>query len=57
MKTKVYFFRLVVALIALVIGLGVYRMIEHYQQSSQEKDTCLNQPQSFAFDNQAETRP
>jgi hypothetical protein len=43
MKTKVYFFRLIIALIALVIGLGVYRIVERYQQSFEVEERCLNQ--------------
>jgi hypothetical protein len=46
MKTKTYFFRLIIALIALVIGLGVYRIVERFQQSFDEHDACLNQPQN-----------
>jgi hypothetical protein len=46
MKTKTYFFRLIIALIALVIGLGVYRIVERFQHSFEEKDACLNQPQN-----------
>jgi hypothetical protein len=46
MKTKTYFFRLTIALIALVIGLGVYRVVERFQHSFDEKDACLNQPQN-----------
>lgn len=50
MKTKLYFFRLIIALIALVIGLGVYRLVEHYQQSFEEQETCLTQPYYFVPD-------
>ncbi len=46
MKTKTYFFRLIIALIALVIGLGVYRIVERFQQSFEEQETCLHQPQN-----------
>jgi hypothetical protein len=46
MKTKTYFFRLIIALIALVIGLGVYRIVERFQHFFDEKDACLNQPQN-----------
>jgi hypothetical protein len=46
MKTKHYFFRLIIALIALVIGLGVYRIVERYQQSFEVEERCLNQPQN-----------
>jgi hypothetical protein len=46
MKTKTYFFRLIIALIALVIGLGVYRIVERFSHSFDEKDACLNQPQN-----------
>jgi hypothetical protein len=46
MKTKTYFFRLIIALIALVIGLGVYRIVERFQHSFDEHDACLNQPQN-----------
>lgn len=61
MKTKHYFFRLIIALIALVIGLGVYRLVEHYQQSFEEQETCLNLPQNVmpiaAKEEQVETNP
>jgi hypothetical protein len=46
MKTKTYFFRLIIALIALVIGLGVYRIVERFSHSVEEKDACLNQTQN-----------
>jgi hypothetical protein len=41
MKTKVYFLRLIIALLTLFAGLGVYWVFEYLNSPNEERDLCL----------------